>query len=102
MPTPSCWRHCRKPWRRADDAAALEVFRAATVPAPLLQPAHDFATAPQPRPILWRDSGEESHDTNNAGRGVERRRGSAAGVCWRTRQEYRRAGDGERRCKGAR
>ena len=50
----------------ADDGAALEVFRAATVPAALLQPAHDFATAPQPRPILWRDPGEVSHDTNNA------------------------------------
>ena len=48
----------------ADDAAALEVFRAATVPAPLLQPAHDFATAPQPRPILWHDQGKESDGTN--------------------------------------
>ena len=48
----------------ADDGAALEVFRAATVPAPLLQPAHDFATVPQPRPILWRAPGKESDGTN--------------------------------------
>ena len=46
-----------------NDGAALEVFRAATVLAPLLQPAHDFATVRQPQPILWRHSDEVSRGT---------------------------------------
>ena len=46
------------PMPATNDGAALEVFRAATVPAPLLQPAHDFATVRQPQPILWRHSDE--------------------------------------------
>lgn len=49
----------------ADETAALEVFRAAIAPAALLRPIHDFAAVPQPRPILWRDSGEESRDIDN-------------------------------------
>ena len=83
---PHCTRdrpRCRRrmtapPWR----------FRAATVPAPLLQPAHDFATVRQPQPILWRHSDEVSRGTNNAVLSV----GEVAlpGVRWRTRQEYRR------------
>ena len=40
-----------------DDAAALAVFEAAATPAPALRSAADFADAPQPEPILWRDSG---------------------------------------------
>ena len=71
-----------------NDGAALEVFRAATVPAPLLQPAHDFATVRQPQPILWRHSDEVSRGTNNAVLSV----GEVAlpGVRRRTRQEYHR------------
>ena len=83
-----------------NDGAALEVFRAATVPAALLQPAHDFATVRQPQPILWRDSDEVSRGTNNAVLSV----GEVAlpGVRRRTRQEYRRAGSDERRRKSSR
>ena len=69
-----------------NDGAALEVFRAATVPAPLLQPAHDFATVGHTQPILWRHSDEVSRGTNNAVLSV----GEVAlsGVRRRTRQEY--------------
>ena len=96
----TCWRpasSARPPIRTAlgigpmpatNDGAALEVFRAATVPAPLLQPAHDFATVRHTQPIRWRHSDEVSRDTNNAVLSV----GEVAlsGVRRRTRQEYRR------------